>query len=149
MVCGSGAAVLRKSLSSAVVLLRSGGAPSGAASARAGRRSGRGFLLEPFDDAPEPVGGDVDAELRPVGADVGNTLGLDIDDAPVAVALDHHEIDVDLGPVIQRNDRMHARRGMRRVAVERNVAVVKRAAYETTVISDGDEIEIVNFVGGG
>ena len=37
----------------------------------------------------------------------------------------------------------------RRVAVERNIAVVKRAAYETTQIVEGDEIEIVNFVGGG
>ncbi len=37
----------------------------------------------------------------------------------------------------------------RRVAVERNVDVVKRPAYDTTVIVEGDEIEIVNFVGGG
>ena len=37
----------------------------------------------------------------------------------------------------------------RRVAVERNLTVVKRAAFETTEVGDGDEIEIVNFVGGG
>ena len=37
----------------------------------------------------------------------------------------------------------------RRVAVEHNVTVVKRARYDTTVINEGDEIEIVNFVGGG
>ena len=37
----------------------------------------------------------------------------------------------------------------RRVAIERNIVVVKRAAYDTTQIVDGDEIEIVNFVGGG
>ena len=37
----------------------------------------------------------------------------------------------------------------RRVAVEHNLAVVKRAAYETTTVAEGDEIEIVNFVGGG
>ena len=37
----------------------------------------------------------------------------------------------------------------RRVAVERNLNVVKRAAFETTEVGDGDEIEIVNFVGGG
>ena len=37
----------------------------------------------------------------------------------------------------------------RRVAVERNVLVVKRPQYETTPVEDGDEIEIVNFVGGG
>ncbi|NUR53910.1 MAG: sulfur carrier protein ThiS [Acidobacteria bacterium] len=37
----------------------------------------------------------------------------------------------------------------RRVAVERNITVVKRAAYGTTEVAEGDEIEIVNFVGGG
>jgi thiazole synthase len=37
----------------------------------------------------------------------------------------------------------------RRVAVELNLAVVKKAAYESSVIRDGDEVEIVNFVGGG
>ena len=37
----------------------------------------------------------------------------------------------------------------RRVAVERNQLVVKRAAYDSTVVAEGDEIEIVNFVGGG
>jgi thiamine biosynthesis protein ThiS len=37
----------------------------------------------------------------------------------------------------------------RRVAVEHNLAVVKRAAFDETMIDDGDSIEIVNFVGGG
>jgi thiazole synthase len=37
----------------------------------------------------------------------------------------------------------------RRVAVERNLLVVKKAHYGETVIDEGDEIEIVNFVGGG
>ena len=37
----------------------------------------------------------------------------------------------------------------RRVAVERNLVVVKRAEYGATAIEDGDEIEVVNFVGGG
>jgi len=37
----------------------------------------------------------------------------------------------------------------RRVAVERNLVVLKRALFDTTEISDGDQIEIVNFVGGG
>ena len=35
------------------------------------------------------------------------------------------------------------------VAVEHNVVVVKKQQYETTMISEGDEIEIVRFVGGG
>jgi thiamine biosynthesis protein ThiS len=37
----------------------------------------------------------------------------------------------------------------RRVAVERNLTVVRRADYTTEMIADGDEVEIVNFVGGG
>lgn len=37
----------------------------------------------------------------------------------------------------------------RRVAVEHNRSVLKRAAYDTTTIRAGDTIEIVNFVGGG
>jgi sulfur carrier protein len=37
----------------------------------------------------------------------------------------------------------------RRVAVERNLIVLKREAFDTTLVQDGDEIEIVNFVGGG
>ena len=37
----------------------------------------------------------------------------------------------------------------RRVAVEHNLAVVKKAAYDTSIVKDGDEVEIVNFVGGG
>jgi thiamine biosynthesis protein ThiS len=37
----------------------------------------------------------------------------------------------------------------RRVAVEHNLVVVKRGQYDATEIRDGDEVEIVNFVGGG
>src|SRR5262249_12855207 len=37
----------------------------------------------------------------------------------------------------------------RRVAVEHNLLVVRRATFTATVIGDGDTIEIVNFVGGG
>ena len=37
----------------------------------------------------------------------------------------------------------------RRVAVERNFVVVKRDAYATTTVEEGDQIEVVNFVGGG
>jgi thiamine biosynthesis protein ThiS len=37
----------------------------------------------------------------------------------------------------------------RRVAVEHNLNVVKRASYDSTQIQDGDQVEIVNFVGGG
>ena len=37
----------------------------------------------------------------------------------------------------------------RRVAVELNETVVKRALYGETPINAGDAVEIVNFVGGG
>jgi thiamine biosynthesis protein ThiS len=37
----------------------------------------------------------------------------------------------------------------RRVAVEHNLAIVKRQTYANVVIEEGDTLEIVNFVGGG
>ena len=37
----------------------------------------------------------------------------------------------------------------RRVAVEHNLVVLRRDAFDRTAIGEGDEIEIVNFVGGG
>jgi thiamine biosynthesis protein ThiS len=37
----------------------------------------------------------------------------------------------------------------RRVAVEHNLIVIKRHLYDTTVVDNGDTIEVVNFVGGG
>ncbi len=36
-----------------------------------------------------------------------------------------------------------------RIAVEKNGEIVPRAAYDTTILADGDKIEIVSFVGGG
>jgi thiamine biosynthesis protein ThiS len=37
----------------------------------------------------------------------------------------------------------------RRVAVEHNLVVLKREAFDRTTVREGDEVEIVNFVGGG
>ena len=37
----------------------------------------------------------------------------------------------------------------RKVAIERNLAIVPRSAYATTAIMDGDAIEVVAFIGGG
>ena len=37
----------------------------------------------------------------------------------------------------------------RRVAVEHNLQILKRAAYGSTLVRDGDRIEVVNAVGGG
>ncbi len=36
-----------------------------------------------------------------------------------------------------------------RVAIELNGAVVRRADWSATPVSDGDRIEVVHFVGGG
>jgi len=53
--------------------------------------------------------------------------------APVSVSALLQQLDIDA----------------RRVAVELNLTVVKKAAYDSAVIKEGDEVEIVNFVGGG
>ena len=37
----------------------------------------------------------------------------------------------------------------KRVAVEKNGAIVPRAEYETTPLQEGDKLEVVRFVGGG
>jgi thiamine biosynthesis protein ThiS len=37
----------------------------------------------------------------------------------------------------------------RKVAVERNLAIVPRSLYASTPLADGDQIEIVHFIGGG
>ncbi len=37
----------------------------------------------------------------------------------------------------------------RRVAVEHNLKVLKRATFDQVEVREGDRIEVVNFVGGG
>ena len=37
----------------------------------------------------------------------------------------------------------------RLVAVEHNLEIIKRRAYDSTVVDDGDSVEVVNAVGGG
>jgi len=36
-----------------------------------------------------------------------------------------------------------------KIAVERNLEIVPKSQYEATILSEGDRIEIVQFVGGG
>lgn len=36
-----------------------------------------------------------------------------------------------------------------RIAVEKNGNIVPKSRYESTMITDGDKLEIVTFVGGG
>lgn len=37
----------------------------------------------------------------------------------------------------------------RKVAVERNLEIVPKSAFETTTLGEGDRLEIVHFIGGG
>ena len=37
----------------------------------------------------------------------------------------------------------------RRVAIEHNLVILKRAVFDQTMVREGDNVEIVNFVGGG
>lgn len=37
----------------------------------------------------------------------------------------------------------------RRVAIEHNGSIVKRDRYDSSMVQAGDQIEVVNFVGGG
>lgn len=37
----------------------------------------------------------------------------------------------------------------RQVAIEKNRVIVPRSTYESEPIRDGDEVEIVQFIGGG
>ena len=54
-------------------------------------------------------------------------------DAPLSVADLLERLDID----------------RRKVAVERNLIVVPRSAYEETMVADGDQLEVVHFIGGG
>ncbi|MGB5093121.1 MAG: sulfur carrier protein ThiS [Parvibaculum sp.] len=36
-----------------------------------------------------------------------------------------------------------------KIAIELNLEIVPRSAYASTMLKDGDRLEIVNFVGGG
>jgi sulfur carrier protein len=59
---------------------------------------------------------------------------------------DRHDVP---GPLTVAELLAHLQIDPRRVAVELNLVVLKRAAYQGTMVHDGDEVEIVNFVGGG
>lgn len=37
----------------------------------------------------------------------------------------------------------------KKVAVERNLEIVPKSTFPTTLITDGDRVEIVHFIGGG
>lgn len=37
----------------------------------------------------------------------------------------------------------------KRIAIEKNGEIVPKAEYSSTVLQDGDSVEVVSFVGGG
>ena len=53
------------------------------------------------------------------------------------------------GPVTVTELLSHLEVDARRVAVEHNITVLKRTAFDDTIVREGDQVEIVNFVGGG
>ena len=36
-----------------------------------------------------------------------------------------------------------------KIAIERNLEIVPKSAYDSTTLAEGDKIEIVHFIGGG
>lgn len=53
------------------------------------------------------------------------------------------------GPVTVSGLLEHLAIDSRRIAVELNLTVLKRSTFDTVMVNAGDEVEIVNFVGGG
>jgi thiamine biosynthesis protein ThiS len=53
------------------------------------------------------------------------------------------------GPLTVSQLLSHLEVDARRVAVEHNITVLKRTAFDDTIVCEGDQVEIVNFVGGG
>jgi thiazole synthase len=74
--------------------------------------------------------------------------GLDRGTTSVTITLngDTHELDkpMSVSELLNRLDI-----DPRRVAVEHNLAIVKRQRFQDIIVADGDRVEIVNFVGGG
>jgi sulfur carrier protein len=53
------------------------------------------------------------------------------------------------GPLALTALLVHLNIDPRRVAVEHNLVIVKKERYDMTMVHEGDNVEIVNFVGGG
>ncbi len=53
------------------------------------------------------------------------------------------------GPVTVAALLAHLGLDRRKVAVERNEAIVPRSLYDSTALASGDSLEIVHFIGGG
>jgi sulfur carrier protein len=53
------------------------------------------------------------------------------------------------GPLTVSELLEHLKIDSRRVAIELNLDVLKRASFDSAIVREGDHVEIVNFVGGG
>jgi len=71
----------------------------------------------------------------------------DIDDE-ILVRVNGDELAIAAGQSVAA---LLARLGLdtRKVAVERNLAIVPRSQYGSTLLTAGDALEIVHFIGGG
>jgi thiamine biosynthesis protein ThiS len=54
-----------------------------------------------------------------------------------------------VGPVTVKTLLEQLELDSRRVAVEINQRILKRVEFDTVSVSDGDQLEVVHFVGGG
>ncbi len=43
----------------------------------------------------------------------------------------------------------HLQLPVKKIAVERNLEIVPKSTFETTILADGDQLEIIHFIGGG
>jgi thiamine biosynthesis protein ThiS len=69
-------------------------------------------------------------------------------DRSVTISLNGDPFDLD-GPVSVSALLVRLGIDARRVAVEHNLVVLKRGLFDETVLQNGDQVEVVNFVGGG
>jgi sulfur carrier protein len=67
---------------------------------------------------------------------------------PVTITLNGEPFELS-GPLTVTELLSHLEIDARRVAVEHNITVLKRIAFDETIVREGDLVEIVNFVGGG
>ena len=67
---------------------------------------------------------------------------------PVTIRVNGESLEI-AGPVTISGLLANLTIDSRLVAVEHNLIVVKRDRYELVVLKEGDQVEIVNFVGGG
>lgn len=77
--------------------------------------------------------------ILPVMSDIARTVGFSVNGEARALA----------GPTTVADLLVALGLDARKVAVERNEAIVPRSVYGTTWLEPGDSLEIVHFIGGG